>query len=257
MYRWTADSIGWMADAARQTDFYRLLAAELVPYLRPEDRICDAGCGLGFLSLALSPYVRSVTAAERDGRALSVLERELSLRQIRNVQPLCTDVLTHTPSQFYDAMVFCFFGSMDEILTAARAQCRGRVLVVKRDQTDHRFTVTKQPLGGTHGVEAACRRLTELGIPCDLKRTAFRFDQPFRTWEDARRFFALYRREDDAALITDDFLRGKLERTGDPQFPWRLPSLRRLGLLTFDALQIPDPLHHEADQEVKPEENRK
>ena len=64
MYHWTADGIGWMADASRQTDFYRLLAAELAPYLKPEDRICDAGCGLGFLSLALSPYVRSVTAAE-------------------------------------------------------------------------------------------------------------------------------------------------------------------------------------------------
>ena len=257
MYHWTADGIGWMADASRQTDFYRLLAAELAPYLKPEDRICDAGCGLGFLSLALSPYVRSVTAAERDRRALAVLERELSRRQIENVYPCCTDVLTHTPPQPSDAMVFCFFGSMDEILTAASAQCRGRVLVVKRDQTDHRFTVTKQPLGGTHGLEAACRRLEELGIPYDLKRTAFRFDQPFRSWEDARRFFALYRRGDDAALITDDFLRERLERTDDPQFLWRLPSLRRLGLLALDALQIPDLLHHEVNQEVKPEENRK
>lgn len=257
MYHWTADGIGWMADASRQTDFYRLLAAELVPHLKPEDRICDAGCGLGFLSLALSPHVRSVTAAERDSQALAVLERELSLRRLTNVQPRCTDVLTDTPSQPYDAMVFCFFGSMDEILTAAKAQCRGKVLVVKRDQTDHRFTVTKQPLGGTHGVETACRRLTELGIPYDLKRTAFRFDQPFRSREDARRFFALYRRRDDASLITDDFLREKLERTDDPQFPWRLPSLRSAGLLAFDALQIPDLLHHEADQEAKPEENRK
>lgn len=257
MYHWTADGIGWMADASRQTDFYRLLAAELAPYLKPEDRICDAGCGLGFLSLALSPYVRSVTAAERDPQALAVLERELSRRQIENVYPCCTDVLTHTPPQRYDAMVFCFFGSMDELLAVASAQCRGRVLVVKRDHTDHRFTVTKQPLDGTHGVEAACRRLEELGIPYDLKRTAFRFDQPFRSWEDARRFFALYRRGDDAALITDDFLRERLERTDDPQFPWRLPSLRRLGLLALDALQIPDLLHHEVNQEVKPEENRK
>lgn len=85
-------------------------------------------------------------------------------------------------------MVFCFFGSMDEILSAAKAQCRGRVIAVKRDQTAHRFTVTRQPLGGSHGLEAACRRLEELGIPYELKRTAFRFDQPFRSLEDARRF---------------------------------------------------------------------
>ena len=103
-------------------------------------------------------------------------------------------------------MVFCFFGSMDEILSVAAARCRGTVISVKRDQTGHRFTVTKQPLGGTHGVDAACRRLSELSIPYELKRTAFRFDQPFRSWEDARRFFEVYRRRDDVSLITDALL---------------------------------------------------
>ena len=181
MFRWTDDRIRFMADAANETDFHRRLAAELLPYLTPEDAVCDAGCGLGHLSLALSPYVRTVTAVEREQRALAVLERELALRHIENVYPCCEDVFAHRPEKPYDAMVFCFFGSMDEILSAAKAQCRGRVIAVKRDQTAHRFTVTRQPLGGSHGLEAACRRLEELGIPYELKRTAFRFDQPFRS----------------------------------------------------------------------------
>lgn len=98
--------------------------------------------------------------------------------------------------------------------------------------------MTKQPLGGTHGVDAACRRLSELGIPYELKRTAFRFDQPFRSWEDARRFFEVYRRRDDVSLITDALLRERLEETGDSEFPWRLPSLRPAGILVFDAAKI-------------------
>ena len=64
MFRWTDDMIRYMADAGRQTDFHRRLTAELLPYLSPQDRVCDAGCGLGFLSLALAPHVRHVTAAE-------------------------------------------------------------------------------------------------------------------------------------------------------------------------------------------------
>ena len=119
MFRWTDDRIRFMADAAGKTDFHRRLAAELLPYLTPEDAVCDAGCGLGHLSLALSPYVRTVTAVEREQRALAVLERELALRQIENVHPCCEDVFTHRPVKPYDAMVFCFFGSMDEILSAA------------------------------------------------------------------------------------------------------------------------------------------
>lgn len=246
MFRWTDDMIRFMADAAGRTDFHQRLAAELLPWLHPDDAVCDAGCGLGYLSLALAPHVRNVTAVEREQRALAVLERELAARHIENVTPLCADVFTHRPDRPYDAMVFCFFGSMDEILSVAAAQCRGTVIAVKRDQTDHRFTVTKQPLGGIHGVDAACRRMAELGIPYELKRTAFRFDQPFRSWEDARRFFEMYRRRDDASLITDELLRQRLEATGDDEFPWRLPSARPAGIITFDALKIRDTLHHEA-----------
>ena len=156
MFHWTDDRIRFMADAAGETDFYRRLAAELLPYLTPEDAVCDAGCGLGHLSLALSPYVRTVTAVEREQRALAVLE--LALRHIENVYPCCEDVFARRPEKPYDAMVFCFFGSMDEILSAAKAQCRGRVIAVKRDHRDHRFTVTKQPLGESHGVAAAGRQ---------------------------------------------------------------------------------------------------
>ena len=253
MFHWTDDRIRFMADAAGKTDFHRRLAAELLPYLTPEDAVCDAGCGLGHLSLALSPYVRTVTAVEREQRALAVLERELALRHIENVYPCCEDVFAHRPESPYDAMVFCFFGSMDEILSAAKTQCRGRVIAVKRDQTAHRFTVTRQPLGGSHGLEVACRRLEELGIPYELKRTAFRFDQPFRSLEDARRFFALYRRQDDAALITEELLRARLEATGDAVFPWRLPSLRPAGILVFDTSNIPEMPKNRAEPEEKPE----
>lgn len=119
MFRWTDDMIRYMADAGRQTDFHRRLTAELLPYLSPQDRVCDAGCGLGFLSLALAPHVRHVTAADCDAQALSVLKEELAARHIKNVTPLCTDIFTDRPAEPYDAMVFCFFGSMDEILSVA------------------------------------------------------------------------------------------------------------------------------------------
>lgn len=237
MFEWTEERVSFMADACERTDFHEKLAALLAPYLKRTDSVCDAGCGLGYLSLALAPHVRHITAAERDDAALAVLRRELAARHIENVTPLCADVFTHRPAEPYDAMVFCFFGSMDEILSVAAARCRGTVIAVKRDQTGHRFTVTKQPLGGTHVVDAACR-LSELGIPYELKRTAFRFDQPFRSWEDARRFFEVYRRRDDVSLITDALLRERLEETGDSEFPWRLPSLRPAGILVFDAAKI-------------------
>ena len=126
MFEWTEERVSFMADACERTDFHEKLAALLAPYLKRTDSVCDAGCGLGYLSLALSPLVGHVTAAERDDRALDVLRRQLARRHIRNVTPLCTDVLAYTPSEPFDAMVFCFFGSMEEIVAAADVARRAK-----------------------------------------------------------------------------------------------------------------------------------
>ena len=213
-----------MADAANETDFHRRLAAELLPYLTPEDAVCDAGCGLGHLSLALSPHVRTVTAVEREQRALAVLERELALRHIKNVHPCCEDVFVHRPEKPYDAMVFCFFGSIEEILAAAVRCCRGTVLAVVRNDARHRFS-GKSRGPGRHSYDTACRILTEKGISFTTRAASFAFDQPFRSLEAARRFFELYGGSED--------WRARLVETGDPEFPWQLPSRREFGLITF------------------------
>lgn len=224
MFKWTQERIAYMDDACRRTDFHRKLAAELQPYLRETDCVCDAGCGLGYLSLSLAPYVGAVTAVERDSQALAVLERKLALRHIKNVHPCCEDVFVHRPEKPYDAMVFCFFGSIEEILAAAARCCRGTVLAVVRNDKSHRFS-GKHREPGRHSYETACRILAGKGICFTARAEVFDFDQPFRSLEDARRFFELYGGNED--------WRSRLVETGDPEFPWQLPSRREFGLITF------------------------
>lgn len=228
MFEWTAESIGFMEDACRRTDFHKRLAGMLAPELKPTDRICDAGCGLGYLSLALAPYAAHVTAAERDDAALAVLRRELAARGVANVTPLCTDILAYTPAEKFDAMVFCFFGSMEEILDAARRQCRGTVLAIVRDDERHRFSgALRGP--GRHSFGYACGVLDAQGVPFTARREALDFPQPFRTLEDARTFLTLY----GGGAPAEDDLRTKLISTGDPDFPWQLPGVRRFGIIAF------------------------
>ena len=230
MFEWTEERVSFMADACERTDFHEKLAALLSPYLKKTDSVCDAGCGLGYLSLALAPLVGHVTAAERDDRALDVLRCQLTRRHIRNVTPLCTDVLAYTPPVPFDAMVFCFFGSMEEILAAALRQCRGTVLAVVRDNVRHRFSgAPRAP--GRHSFDAACGVLDAHGIPYTAQRAALDFPQPFRTLEDARTFLTIY----GGGAPAEDDLRAKLISTGDPDFPWQLPGVRRFGMIAFST----------------------
>ena len=176
--------------------------------------------------MALAPYVGAVTAVERDSQALAVLEREVKARGIANVTAVRDDVLAYRPDTRFDAMVFCFFGSIEEILAAAARCCRGTVLAVVRNDARHRFS-GKSRGSGRHSYDTACRILTEKGINFTTRTASFAFDQPFRSLEAARRFFELYGGSED--------WRARLVETGDPEFPWQLPSRRDFGLIVFQA----------------------
>ena len=154
-----------------------------------------------------------------------------------NVEPRRCDVLADTPDEPYDAMVFCFFGRTDEILSAARRQCTGTVAVLKRCGRDHRFSRGKDH--PRQGFEELCRELEEKGIPYQSRVLELDMGQPFRSLEDAAVFFRTHSR-DDPAELTPEALQSRLQRRDDPEFPWYFPVNEPIGLLWFQACEIPD-----------------
>lgn len=77
MFQWNAEKVRFMEDAAAWGDFHARLAAELAPYLPRNGHVCDAGCGTGHLALALSPYVKRVTAVGRQRSGAGASDGEL------------------------------------------------------------------------------------------------------------------------------------------------------------------------------------
>lgn len=75
MQDWTPASIGFLDTAAAHSDYYRSLTERIAAYFPPETHVCDAGCGLGELSLALLPYCGRVTAIERASALMKDLRR--------------------------------------------------------------------------------------------------------------------------------------------------------------------------------------
>lgn len=237
-FAWTEDMLRFMEDAARWGDYHRRLAAELAPWLPRDGRVLDAGCGQGFLTMALAPWCASVTGADRDGRALEWLRAEAGNRGLENVSTWEVDLFS-APARpgGFDAMVFCFFGSVEEILTLA-GQYRPKALVmVKKAWRCHRFDAGNRPLRRyTYG--EACGKLTEMGIPFAQRELKLEFGQPFRQLEDAERFFAIYKRGE--TCFSPEEIRARLRETGRADFPWYLPSENHLGLICVHTGEIPD-----------------
>lgn len=238
MFQWNAEKVRFMEDAAAWGDFHARLAAELAPYLPRDGHVCDAGCGTGHLALALSPYVKRVTAVDVSAQALALLAENCQKRGAANIDIRCGDIARLPPEQPYDAMVFCFFGRMEEIAAVAKAQCRGTVFVFKKNYTSHRFSVGEHP-AGWDSFRAGADWLTERGVPFEAETLEPEMGQPFRSMEEARQFFRLYSRDADKAAITDEFLRGRLAETGREDFPLYLPHKRQIGYLQFSSEDLP------------------
>ena len=237
MFQWNEEMVRFMRTASEYGDYHRRLVQRMRPALHSADHICDAGCGLGYLSLALAPYVRRVTAADRSEAALDVLRQNCAARGIRNIEILSGELQPVPLAAPYDAMVFCFFGRMEEIAAVAKAQCRGTVFFFKKNYTSHRFSVGEHP-AGWDSFRAGADWLTERGVPFEAETLEPEMGQPFRSMEEARQFFRLYSRDADKAAITDEFLRGRLAETGREDFPLYLPHKRQVGYLQFESKDL-------------------
>lgn len=239
MFQWTPDMIRFMQDASEFCDYHKKLAEKIARELPPRASLCDAGCGLGYLSLALAPCCGSVTAVDAAPAALAVLEQKLQSGAYPNVTARCGDILTMPPKIPYDAMVFCFFGQTEQILRIAKAQCSGRAVILKKNWQEHRFTLGHKRM--EHETFPIMQeKLHQYGIPFRAEHFTLEMGQPLRSVEDAVRFFHTYSKDDDPAAITQEEIIALLKKTGSEEFPYYLPQPKPIGYLVLETGAIPD-----------------
>ena len=236
MFVWNDEMIRYLSAASEYGRFNEEIASRIAARLPKSARVCDAGCGLGYLSLALSPLCKKVTAVDASDKALAVLRRNLAAAGISNVEPVRGDLFSMTPEEPYDAMVFCFFGSTEDTLAAVRAQCRGKAFLIKKHWDTHRFTLKQRPLE-KFTFENTCAELDRLRVPYETEVFPLEMGQPLRSLADGEAFFRLYGGEAEGATAED--VRARLTETGNPAFPYYLSSNRPLGMVILSADAIP------------------
>lgn len=241
MFQWTPDVIRFRVDAAEYNGFDGKIAARILPYLPPGARVCDAGCGLGYLGLALAEGGARVTAVDQSPAALAVLRANAQKRGLQTIEAVEGDLFSLRPPAPYDAMAFCFFGHMEQTLGALKAQCRGKGFLIKKDWATHRFTLGEAPLT-CFTFRQACGALDRLSIPYAAETFPLEMGQPFRSLKDALLFFRTFGQAQGGEAVTEAAVLLRLTATGSAQFPYYLPAERSLGMLVVDTGDIPGPL---------------
>ena len=234
MFTWTEESAAFWADSAAYTRSYDLLAEKAAAHLTSGCTLFEGGCGLGHLSLALAKRGYAVTAMDLSPLPLRYL-RESAEREGVSLTVRQGDAFRLPPGEGYDSGVFCFFGGVDEILRWARAHCRGRLILFKKNWSAHRFT--RDP-GATRKFTypLTVAELRRLGVPFSTEVFDADMGQPFRSLDDAVRFFRLY---DPAGAMAEGEVRARLTETGDAVFPYYLSAVRPVGMIVLRAEDIP------------------
>lgn len=239
MFQWNDASIEYLKTASEYGDFNRILAKHAAKYFCKNAAVLDAGCGLGYLSLALAPYVGSVTGADVSEAALNVLRENIAKSSTANVSARRLDVF-HLPKEMqFDGMVFCFCGGTLETLKAIRAHCRGKAVLFKKNWATHRFTLRNVAIG-RHTFAVTVAELNTFGVPFESEIFSVDMGQPFRSLADAVDFYRLHSRESGPETISESDVLEKLTATGKADYPYYLPADRPLGMLVIDAGDIPD-----------------
>lgn len=161
-----------------------------------------------------------------------MLRETIRTQNLTNITPLPCDLLQSTDRTRYDGMVFCFFGSLAEILPVARRQCAKTLVIIKKNYELHRFSLTAQPIRG-ETAPAACEALRAMGIPFTFDARELEHGQPFASLDEAVQFFRIYSKDEAPGAVTPEAVLPRLQKTGDDAFPYYLPQIKRLGILTI------------------------
>jgi len=238
-----------MQDASEENDtYYKSLASKVSGYLPGNAHVCDAGCGLGYLSIALSSYCKHITAVDIAPQALEVLRNKLKHLDCGNIGIIRGDIRENPPSEPYDAMIFCFFAGLEEALKIAKKQCSGTVIMIKKNWDTHRFSLSPKALERFTFTETL-KRLGQLDIPHKSETFALEMGQPFDSIEAAVEFFQIYSRDDRPQDINAEAVAGKLVCRSSGRFPYYLPSLRQMGMIILKTADIPDYIEKDIEEE--------
>lgn len=229
-FTWTQERIRWYLDASARTDFHARLADYIRPYLRPEDHLCDLGCGLGQVSLALAGEVAKVTCVDVDPQVLAVVEKDAVSRGIGNLITCACGAAELQES--FDVGLMVYFGTPFSLMEACLHKAR-RILIRVMDQPGRDRPLQSRPRETPTEV---CRALGERGYAVERLQATLAFHQPLRSRAEGAAFLACSYPQVTPQEI-QAVLEERLEETGEPEFPYRLPKTRRLEIL---AVTIPE-----------------
>ncbi|MBO5461481.1 MAG: class I SAM-dependent methyltransferase [Ruminococcus sp.] len=230
MYRWNPEMIYFMNQASKDTEYYKELAEHIAKYLTKDSVVCDVGCGVGGLAIELSRFCRKVYAVDISKDIIDSVKERLEEERIMNVEAICTDVFGWKPEEKVDAAVYCMFGTVEEINRIGKHLEVSQQFIVRRLVREHQFKI-KEGKQHRNSAPEMMEELRESDYQFEYEEMTLSLNQPFKNFDEAVRFFELYNRTKEK--ITEEEIEARLIRQENEEYPYLLPSKKRMGIIQY------------------------
>ena len=224
MYEWTDDKMRWYQEACDypENDRNQILVELIIKELGKMHSICDIGCGIGTLSIALSKEAKHVIAIDQNSRALAALNDQIEQKGINNIEVMTGDYRRLLPKgDLPDAAVLCMAGDLGESLPHLLKWAREKIFFITSNTDYHCFKATQKEKA--HESPEEIRSLIERqGLKYKEDVINIRFGQPLKNQDEAIRFMRSYDKESDLENIKAH-LAQKLIKTQNKDFPLYYP----------------------------------
>ncbi len=229
LIRWSPQSTRWFQTASVYTGFHTELSRLILPHTRPEDELCDLGCGAAMIDFTLAPHLHSVTCVDRDPVALQSVKEQLAASAIENIEVLEADAFALDCT--WDVVLLVFFGEVGDNIVRYLKMCRRKVIAVVRGGS-HLELDTGEP-HRRRDLDDTIRALEAKGIKWKLTEQAIEYGQPLESWEDAVEYVKAYRKNPVSQSV-EDYLKENLVSTGECRYPYYLPYQKRIGVFIIN-----------------------
>ena len=228
MFQWSEKRIEWYQRAVAYNGFDVALADAIEGYLPTNEIVCDLGCGTGYLAMELAQRRYSIIAFDKSGIAMDYLRRQKELRGLNHLQLVEGDWFHIGHSPLWDNAVMAFAGHLDVDMEMFLGLVRKRlVLIVKDNDQSHVQANGISPLKHVTGDQVAS---ILKGKHYQRFALTAQFGQPLKSISEARDYLWTY----GADIDSPDSALTRIERTGDPNYPYYLPSEKSMQVFVIE-----------------------
>ncbi|WP_181899216.1 methyltransferase domain-containing protein [Lachnotalea glycerini] len=233
LFHWSEESIKWYKIAAEQQEYHQNLARIILSKLPQEPSICDMGCGVGYLSLALASRAKAIMSVDLNQTAIQVLKDNILKNELTNVSTLVGDFeLISRPKQPFDAIVMCLFGDLTEFMNKAREWTDNKIIYIMSTNSRRIFTATKESTQGNTEEEIA-DFLNKNNYTFEVEQISLPFGQPLKSIEEGIKFIRHYDSKSTDEEIKK-LLKSKLISSSSYQYPYYFPNEKKLAMFVID-----------------------